>query len=253
MEHIIPESLGNKKNYLPKGIVCDSCNSYLSIKIENPLLSSPFFKELRARNSIESKKGRIPIEKMWLQHKLIPSHEIHLEFYRTKNLPILSIPQPFASLLLHSDPNDFFIQCQKSDIPPKNDRLMARLLGKIAIEALAQLLLAQQGDVNILIEDQRLDPIRDFVRYDKFKEEWPYNVRKLYQEDEIFFYKENLKESVDVLYQYQHFFVQEEMYIITIIKGYEFALNLGGASVDSYVRWLETNNGECPISKGRII
>ena len=33
VEHIIPESLGNKHHYLPKGYVCDECNHYFAIKI----------------------------------------------------------------------------------------------------------------------------------------------------------------------------------------------------------------------------
>ena len=38
VEHIIPESLGNKEHILPKGIVCDKCNQYFAIKLEKPLL-----------------------------------------------------------------------------------------------------------------------------------------------------------------------------------------------------------------------
>ncbi len=34
VEHIIPESLGNKNHVLPKGIVCDRCNNYFTLKIE---------------------------------------------------------------------------------------------------------------------------------------------------------------------------------------------------------------------------
>lgn len=37
IEHIIPESLGNKEHFLPKGYVCDECNHYFAIKIENEL------------------------------------------------------------------------------------------------------------------------------------------------------------------------------------------------------------------------
>ena len=64
VEHIIPESLGNTKNVLPRGVVCDKCNNYFSRKIEQPLLGQPFFKNLRGRNWIESKKGKIPPEEI---------------------------------------------------------------------------------------------------------------------------------------------------------------------------------------------
>ena len=34
VEHIIPESLGNKSHVLPKGYVCDECNNYFARKVE---------------------------------------------------------------------------------------------------------------------------------------------------------------------------------------------------------------------------
>ena len=35
VEHIIPESLGNKTLILPRGYVCDKCNNYFAIKVED--------------------------------------------------------------------------------------------------------------------------------------------------------------------------------------------------------------------------
>ena len=63
-EHIIPESLGNKEHYLPKGYVCDECNHYFAIKIEKELLSQPYFVSLRFRNEILTKKGKLVKQKM---------------------------------------------------------------------------------------------------------------------------------------------------------------------------------------------
>ncbi|WP_297411923.1 HNH endonuclease [uncultured Alistipes sp.] len=59
VEHIVPESLGNKHTYLPKGYVCDACNHYFAIKIEKDLLNQPYFISLRLRNEILSKKNRL--------------------------------------------------------------------------------------------------------------------------------------------------------------------------------------------------
>ncbi|QMW05424.1 HNH endonuclease [Spirosoma foliorum] len=65
VEHIVPESLGNKSHVLPTGVVCDRCNQYFALKIEKVLLEQEFFKNLRHRNAIESKRGRIsPSEKV---------------------------------------------------------------------------------------------------------------------------------------------------------------------------------------------
>lgn len=49
IEHIIPESLGNHEHVLERGVVCDGCNNYLARKIEEPVLSSGYFKNLRSR------------------------------------------------------------------------------------------------------------------------------------------------------------------------------------------------------------
>ena len=65
VEHIIPESLGNKHHFLSKGYVCDECNHYFAIKIENELLSQPYFVSLRFRNEISTKKGKLVRQKMF--------------------------------------------------------------------------------------------------------------------------------------------------------------------------------------------
>ena len=81
VEHIIPESLGNTEHFLAKGIVCDKCNNYFATKIEQPLLQLPYFISVRHRNDIESKKGRIPIDKGTL---LSPTPSI-VNFHRDKD------------------------------------------------------------------------------------------------------------------------------------------------------------------------
>lgn len=60
VEHIIPESLGNDRFILEKGRVCDKCNNYIAVKIEQPLLEHPFFKQYRHELSIGNKRGKIP-------------------------------------------------------------------------------------------------------------------------------------------------------------------------------------------------
>ena len=43
IEHIIPESLGNKDHILSRGVVCDYCNNHFGLKIEEPLLDSDYW------------------------------------------------------------------------------------------------------------------------------------------------------------------------------------------------------------------
>ena len=64
VEHVIPESLGNKKTVLPKGAVCDSCNNYFASKVEKPVLASGEFTQLRFNQLLKNKKGRVPETKI---------------------------------------------------------------------------------------------------------------------------------------------------------------------------------------------
>lgn len=57
VEHIIPESFGNKKYLMPKDSVCDKCNAKFS-KFEGKALSNSIFVFERARLGIKSKKGK---------------------------------------------------------------------------------------------------------------------------------------------------------------------------------------------------
>ena len=59
-EHIIPESIGNKRRVLPVGVVCDQCNNYFASKVEEPILSHPSMRNLRAWNGVRSKRGNYP-------------------------------------------------------------------------------------------------------------------------------------------------------------------------------------------------
>ena len=47
IEHIVPESFGNKTAFLRKGIVCDKCNNYFARKVEQPFLESETVRVLR--------------------------------------------------------------------------------------------------------------------------------------------------------------------------------------------------------------
>ena len=60
IEHVIPESLGNTDHVLPMGLVCDRCNRYFGTKIEQPLLSSAIFRDLRRNMAIPNKRGSLP-------------------------------------------------------------------------------------------------------------------------------------------------------------------------------------------------
>lgn len=60
VEHVFPESLGNKQLILPKGIVCDRCNNGVLARIDNDLLEFDQIKLLRVYLRIPNKAGDYP-------------------------------------------------------------------------------------------------------------------------------------------------------------------------------------------------
>lgn len=59
IEHIVPESLGNKEDFLEDG-VCDQCQNYFGREIENYVLSKTPFGFWRTLAGTLTKKGKAP-------------------------------------------------------------------------------------------------------------------------------------------------------------------------------------------------
>ena len=59
---------GKYKGLRYKGIVCDKCNNYFALKIEKEVLELHYFKSLRHRNYILSKKNKLPTENGFILH-----------------------------------------------------------------------------------------------------------------------------------------------------------------------------------------
>jgi hypothetical protein len=161
VEHIIPEALGNKEHILPRGVVCDNCNSYFGLKVEKPLLDSDYFRQARSRNLIYNKESRvpsisgvllpgfIPIEMMWDKegHSIFPTRErdtsklINVLRYIQKGeliVPIMERPE---------------------------EHLMSRFLAKTALEVLASRFLAVPGGLGEVIDKSELDELRHYARF----------------------------------------------------------------------------------------
>jgi len=60
VEHIFPESLGNKEKILPKGVICDVCNNGTLALLDFELTEFESIKIMRTINGIKNKSGKIP-------------------------------------------------------------------------------------------------------------------------------------------------------------------------------------------------
>nr|WP_299415543.1 HNH endonuclease [uncultured Emticicia sp.] len=208
VEHIVPESLGNKSHILQKGVVCDECNNYFSLKIEKPVLEQEFFKNLRHRNKISSKKGRIPEGKVIVPYFL---SEGSVKFH--KNNTIISLDSNAFQAIVDGKISKLIVPYNTT--PLEKDRTLSRFLGKMALEALFDRISDAKNSRIFFINNSDFDPLRDYVRYNKGKQIWNYSIRKVYEEDEQFQY--NL-EILDMIFEYDFLLTEyQEVYFIIVI------------------------------------
>jgi hypothetical protein len=244
VEHIIPESLWNTKQILPRGVVCDKCNNYFSRKVEKPFLCSTEIEVLRFNESIPSKKGRVPSIQAVLDGS---SHPIRVHQLRNGDDFSLHID-------LNSEQFDLIEKlgtCQLYmlagfDDPPADKT--SRFLAKVALEAMAQRFLQDKTGVDCLIDDPQLDPLRNHARYGTPKE-WPFLSRRIYRSrgDEYIH-----GERGQLVHEYDFLLTQQrELYFVLALYGVEMTINVGGPVMHGYELWLGENSGKSPLYTGK--
>ncbi|MDA3885137.1 MAG: HNH endonuclease [Candidatus Delongbacteria bacterium] len=244
IEHIIPESLGNKNAVLAKGIVCDSCNNYFGGKIEKDLLGSPFYKSLRSRYGIESKKGKIPLNVGYLP---ITGSEIEVDFngIPEQNSRTLNVNIPKKSdfhKILNGEINELYIPVS---FDLEKSKIVSRFLAKVGIEVVAQKYWDSERDVSYLITEELFDPIRNYARYGKGVELWDYHQRRIYEETEE-------AKSLQKIYEFNIWSTEDNdnalgLHLTIVLYGLEFTINLFEPSINRYQKWLRENDNKIPI------
>jgi len=243
IEHIIPESLGNTKQMLPRGIVCDKCNNYFARKVEKPFLDASGIKELRSFQFIPNKKGKIPPSIGYINSQ----HPV--EIFPQKQGDIKAIIKKVETELLNKIINEknSFIVLPTGRLPEQTN-IVSRFLAKIAVEAIAQRFLNSGIEVDHLIDGAEFDPIRNYARLGR-PDNWVYHKRSLYNANEK--RTNSSGDSYEVVYEYDLFYTPcQELYFILVIFGLELAINIGGPDVDGYLAWLTENNGISPLYMG---
>ncbi len=236
VEHILPESLGNKEHTLPKGVVCDSCNNYFATKIERPFLEQPFFRSLRSRNLIEGKRNRIPTEKaitMGGQVEILPTKD---------GLSVIYEDERIIKKVIAAKSGRIYVP-QYSN-PEPNNNTISRFLGKVAIEFMTSRVLQIEGWNEEIVTKEQLDLLRNYVRYGSGPSIWQYNERRIYSEDQRFVDPSNGRVvPYQVLHEMDLIYTENlEMFLVLAIMGLEFAINLANPSIRTYENWLKENN-----------
>lgn len=256
VEHIIPESLGNKEHFLPKGYVCDECNHYFAIKIENELLSQPYFVSMRFRNEILTKKGKLVRQKMVFPGAM-KSTDVVMQ--TTENGIIASFDDDELYEAIKAGKTSKMIEPYIPE-PKYPNKIMSRFIAKCAYEYFLYNMGMEKYDLcvqELLCEESDiLKDLREYARYGK-GEFWQYNQRRIYSEGDVVS-NQNEDLNYEILHEMKLFTkeykrfpcgnVEIEVYFVMAIAGVEYAICMSAPNISEYQKWLEEHNGLSPLN-----
>jgi hypothetical protein len=249
VEHIIPESIGNKRAILPAGVVCDKCNNYFACKVEAPVLSHDSMRNIRAWYRVPNKRGKHPTLK---GHIAGTDVSINLRLDKNGKLDIrpekegdgIKFRECLESAVIG---NDFAYLFAVDLNPPKRE--MSRFLAKMALEAFAFRLIniKEEHDISRLIDESHYDLIRNYARFNTGVQEWPYSRRVVFPMDTQMKHP-STGEWVHAGFGHDLFITsRRETYFVFLMYGVEFVINTGGPSIKGYEEWLMQNNNISPV------
>ncbi len=239
IEHIIPESLGNKEHVLPKGVVCDTCNNYFAVKIEKPLFELPYFRSVRFRNDIENKKGRPTLDKGIIGGIVSVGKD-------EQGLHIIAENSGVAKGIIDGSIKHMILPFNSE--PDSNDINVSKFLCKAALESLIYRVGPVQEWLDEITEHPQLDTIRNYVRYGSKPSFWEYHQRRIYQEGDEFFNEKVSSETYEILHEFDFFYSDEgELFYVLVIMGIEFTVSLSSEEISGYRRWLIQNAEKGPL------
>lgn len=237
IEHIIPESFGNSTTVLPQGVVCDKCNNYIGRKIEAPFLNSEAILMLRQELALKTKSDKT-IQRF--------------DYPKTKEI-VQHISPNFYFVFSQNDKTEDEIQCSVEEYMEyvnKTDEalltpsiFLSRLLAKMAVEAFVHRCGVDSGVCDYVREDDAFKALRMHVRYEGRKI-WEYSARRIYSRTAA--YQGNSQSSVSWEYDFL-FLANGEVYFVIAMFGIEYAINMGGSSIEGYKEWLKNNKNISPL------
>ncbi len=180
VEHIFPESLGNKRIILGKGVICDKCNNYFAREIEKPVQSYEDIRNIAAFESIKNKKGKRKSTTL-----LCAGEECQLDVIENngeKQVLVDISPEMCMRLYNGSFPE---VTILKGINLSKyvNDYNFSRFVCKIALESVIYGMIENKvyDEINILKLREKYKPMIEFVRLgNRNKKLWPMKVDEIY-------------------------------------------------------------------------
>ena len=128
------------------------------------------------------------------------------------------------------------------------DIVVSRFLGKVAMEMLALVGLRIPGGLDEVVDKPELDELRDYVRIGSPYTQWPFHMRRIYLEDKVFY--EERYGKCEILHSFTLLYTEsQELYLVLVMFGIEYSLNMGGPEIEGYVEWLKQNEFKSPLYK----
>lgn len=241
----MPESLGSRQRVLPPGVVCDRCNNYFARKVEQPVLSSPWMRNLRAWHQVPNKKGNYP---SLVGH--IAGTDVKVNWSREKDGQMRLDPErksegaALANVLAEGFETPLFFLVH-DDVP---DDLMPRFLAKMGLETLAERFLADWSALTLhVVDEPAFDAIRDFARKGTPGSTWPVSKRRIYPVESKMVHPDT-GAWVQAGFGCKVFMTRRsETYFAFCLYGMEFVINLGGPSIRGYEEWLADHDQASPL------
>lgn len=155
IEHIIPESLGNSDDVLEPGVVCDACNQYFGVKVEQLALDAMPFAVERITGGVRNKRGKFPSVRLARGVTLEPTGALDTVRLSAGADQVQYDPYTGRPFL-------------KRVVEQATETALARLLVKIGIGLLAK------PPTSYDALDQRFDDARTFARTAPIGVEWQF-------------------------------------------------------------------------------
>ncbi|HBG41809.1 MAG TPA: hypothetical protein DDW85_10450 [Porphyromonadaceae bacterium] len=255
IEHIVPESLGNKHTVLWRGAVCDKCNNYFATKIEKELLQQPYFVSARRRNIIKTKKGRSVQQEVFLVNK------------KGQHVPAMFDYDGHHGNIYLRDIKDVDSLIKGGRVvepiilePEANNYILSRFLAKCAFEYLVYRTKEENFcEFSEYLKDEQFELLRKYARYGEGCKFWPYSQRRIYGEGDQFKdlssnkSYERLNEmdflsiELDRKIENGDEYLILELYYVLVILGIEYVIHIGEPDISGYHKWLQKNNYKSPV------
>lgn len=113
---------------------------------------------------------------------------------------------------------------------------------------MAGLLQKNKNGIKDITNDSELDPLRNYVRYNKGTKIWPYYLRKIHPEVNVL---KKFGKKIQIMFEYKLFFTNQEtceIHLSIAIMGIEYTINMYKPTIEGYKKWLKENNYKSPLA-----